>query len=165
MTAFDKELQVVLNRLDLFRSSFSGKDYLKVLGRAAKPAEDKLKSEAPVSKESHIIKDDGGKTKKVRPGNLKRSIQVFTSKKKKSRTVLVGPIVAKNSRVKSVPGIKRVSRRNRAFYWKFVYYGTARQRPNRFIDRAGGQASSGVKRELKKGIEEFATTKIKRIFK
>lgn len=165
MTGFDKELQSVLNKLDLFRSSFNGKDYIKVLGQAAKPAEETLKAAAPVSKKPHIIKDDGGKTKKVRPGNLRKSIQVFTSKSKKARTVLVGPIVAKKSRVKSVPGIKRVSRRNRAFYWKFVYYGTARQKSNRFIDKAGSQASSGVKRELKKGIEEFATTKIKRIFK
>ena len=164
MTAFDKELQSVLNKLGKFRSSFKGKDYMKTLGEAAEPARDALKAEAPQSKRVHYIREEG-KWLKIRPGNLKRSIQAFQSKNKNARSVMVGPVVSKKSRIKSVPGIKRMTRRNRAFYWRFVYYGTPKIAPDRFIDRAAGIAKSGVKRELKAGIEKYAKKEIKGIFR
>lgn len=164
MTAFDKELQEVLNKLGMFGSSFKGKDYMKVLGESSEPALDALKAEAPQSKRVHYIREEG-KWLKIRPGNLKRSIQAFQSKNKNARSVMVGPVVSKKSRIKSVPGIKRMTRRNRAFYWRFVYYGTPHIAANRFIDRAAGIAKSGVKRELKAGIEKYAKKEIKGIFR
>ena len=164
MTLFDKELQETINKLNLFKSSFAGKDYMKVLGQAAGPAQDALKAEAPKSKKVHYIREQG-KQVKLRPGNLRRSIQIFQSKNKNARSVLTGPVVSKKSRIKSVPGVKRMTRRNRAFYWRFVYYGTPKIAPDRFIDRAAGIAKSGVKRELKAGIEKYAKKEIKGIFR
>lgn len=163
MTAFDKELQSVLNKLGKFRSSFKGKDYMKTLGEAAEPARDALKAEAPESKEVHYIREQG-KQVKIRPGNLRRSMQVFQSKNKNARSVMVGPVVSKKSRIKSVPGIKRMTRRNRAFYWRFVYYGTPRIEPDRFIDRARNISQSAVMRKLKIGIEKYASKTVKTLF-
>lgn len=163
MTAFDKELQSVLNKLGKFRSSFKGKDYMKTLGEAAEPARDALKAEAPQSKRVHYIREEG-KWLKIRPGNLKRSIQAFQSKNKNARSVMVGPVVSKKSRIKSVPGIKRITRRNRAFYWRFVYYGTPHIAPDRFIDRARNTSQAAVMRKLKTGIEKYASKTVKTLF-
>jgi len=159
----EQELNAVSKKLELFRDSFDKKDFEALIGEAAQPAQEALKAAAPKSKKAHVIKDDGGTTKKVKPGNLQRSIQLFKARKSK-RSVLVGPIVSKKSRVSSVLGQKRVSRRNRAFYWKFVYYGTPRQSPNRFIDRARTQSESKVLNTLKRGIKTYANEQIKNIF-
>lgn len=161
----DKDLQAVLKKLDLFRSTFSKKDFETILAEAAEPALSALQDEAPQSKKAHTIKDDGGTTKRVKPGNLKRSIQIFKAKHAVTKMVLVGPIVSKKSRVKSVTGAKRISRAKRAFYWRYVYYGTARQAPNRFIDRARSKSASAVMSRLKSGIKKYAKKEIKDIFK
>ena len=161
--AFDKELKELFRKLELFRDSFDKKELEELFGNAAMPALDAMKAAAPRSKKAHVIKDDGGTTKKVKPGNLERSIQIFKARKSK-RSVLVGPIVSKKSRVSSVLGQKRVSRRNRAFYWKFVYYGTARQSHNRFIDRARTQSESKVLNTLKRGIKTYPNEQKKNIF-
>jgi hypothetical protein len=57
-----------------------------------------------------------------------------------------------------------VSRAKRAFYWKFVNYGTARQAPNRFIDRARSQSAAAVLAKLKSGINKYADKNIQKIF-
>jgi HK97 gp10 family phage protein len=163
MTAFDKELQSVLNKLGKFRSSFKGKDYMKTLGEAAEPARDALKAEAPKSKKVHYIKEDE-KWVKIRPGNLKRSMQIFQSKNKNAKSVMAGPVANKKSRIKSVPGIKRITRRNRAFYWRFIYYGTPKIAPDRFIDRARNISQAAVMRKLKTGIEKYASKTVKTLF-
>ena len=163
MTLFDKELQETINKLNLFKSSFAGKDYMKVLGQAAGPAQTALSAEAPKSKKVHYIREEG-KYIKLRPGNLRRSIQIFQSKNKNARSVMVGPVVSKKSRIKSVPGIKRMTRRNRAFYWRFVYYGTPHIAPDRFIDRARNTSQAAVMRKLKTGIEKYASKTVKTLF-
>ena len=57
-----------------------------------------------------------------------------------------------------------VSRAKRAFYWKFVSYGTARQAPDRFIDRARGKSAVAVLAKLKSGIRKYADKNIQQIF-
>jgi HK97 gp10 family phage protein len=158
--AFDKELERIFQKFEVFEKSFQGKDFEKVLGKAAIPARDIMKNEAPTapegevrkreipkSKKAHWVKDDGGTTRKVKPGNLKRSIQIFKGKKA-TRSVLVGPIVSKRAKVTHVEGVKKVTRRHRAFYWFFVTFGTATQAPNRFVERAREKSVPKVKSTL-----------------
>ena len=145
--AFDKELERIFQKFEVFEKSFQGKDFEKVLGKAAIPARDIMKNEAPRHKKAHWVKDDGGTTRKVKPGNLKRSIQIFKGKKA-TRSVLVGPIVSKRAKVTHVEGVKKVTRRHRAFYWFFVTFGTATQAPNRFVERAREKSVPKVKSTL-----------------
>ena len=145
--AFDKELEIIFQKFEAFEKSFQGKDFEKVLGKAAIPARDIMKNEAPRHKKAHWVKDDGGTTRKVKPGNLKRSIQIFKGKKA-TRSVLVGPIVSKRAKVTHVEGVKKVTRRHRAFYWFFVTFGTATQAPNRFVERAREKSVPKVKSTL-----------------
>jgi HK97 gp10 family phage protein len=145
--AFDKELEIIFQKFEVFEKSFQGKDFEKVLGKAAIPARDIMKNEAPRHKKAHWVKDDGGTTRKVKPGNLKRSIQIFKGKKA-TRSVLVGPIVSKRAKVTHVEGVKKVTRRHRAFYWFFVTFGTATQAPNRFVERAREKSVPKVKSTL-----------------
>ena len=146
--AFDKELERIFQKFEVFEKSFQGKDFEKVLGRAAIPARDIMKNEAPRSKKAHWVKDDGGTTRKVKPGNLKRSIQIFKGKKA-TRSVLVGPIVSKRAKVTHVEGVKKVTRRHRAFYWFFVnYYGSPTKGPDRFVERAREKSVPKVKSTL-----------------
>ena len=145
--AFDKELEIIFQKFEAFEKSFQGKDFEKVLGKAAIPARDIMKNEAPRHKRAHWVKDDGGTTRKVKPGNLKRSIQIFKGKKA-TRSVLVGPIVSKRAKVTHVEGVKKVTRRHRAFYWFFVTFGTATQAPNRFVERAREKSVPKVKSTL-----------------
>lgn len=145
--AFDKELEIIFQKFEVFEKSFQGKDFEKVLGKAAIPARDIMKNEAPRHKKAHWVKDDGGTMRKVKPGNLKRSIQIFKGKKA-TRSVLVGPIVSKRAKVTHVEGVKKVTRRHRAFYWFFVTFGTATQAPNRFVERAREKSVPKVKSTL-----------------
>ena len=78
--------------------------------------------------------------------------------------VLVGAVVSKKSKIKSVLGAKRVSRAKRAFYWKFVNFGTAHQAPNRFMDRARSSSVNSVLLKLKQGVKKYAKQNIDKIF-
>ena len=105
----------------------------------------------------------------VRPGNLKRSIQMFQAKKQKVKTVLVGPVLSKKAKLKSVKGAKRLTRRNRAYYATIVMaghsLGSATIPPNRFIEKARTQSKSAVFSKLKEGAIKYAKKEIKDIFK
>lgn len=161
----DKEIDAVIAKLGAVRSLFDEKTYERILAEAAEPAQKAMQAEAPQSEKAHKIRDDGGSTKKVRPGNLKRSIQTFKAKKRGvARAALVGPIVSKKSKVKSIEGAKRVSRAKRAFYWRFVQFGTVRQKPNRFIDRARTKSRGQVLAKLKSGINKYLDQKISKLF-
>ena len=161
--AFDRELEQIFQKFEIFEKSFQGKDFEIVLGKAAIPARDIMKNEAPMHKRSHWVKDDGGTTRKVKPGNLKRSIQIFKGKKA-TRSVLVGPIVSKRAKVANVQGVKKVTRRHRAFYWFFVTFGTPRQDPNRFVERAREKSLPKVKSKLITEGSYFIGKKIENIF-
>lgn len=161
----DKELQAVLKKLDLFRSSFSKKDFESILAEAAEIAKKKMVELAPVSKKVHYIKEQGA-YKKIKPGNLRKSIQIFKGKGKgTARVALVGPILSNKARVQSIKGTKRVTRRNRAFYGYIVNYGSVRQPPQRFIERARTSSKSAVVSKLKEGVLKYAKKEIKHIFK
>ena len=140
----DKELDRIFRKFEMFEKSFQGKEFEKVLGKAAAPASEVMKSEIPKSKKAHWVKDDGGTMRKVKPGNLQKSIQIFKGRKAK-RSVLVGPIISKRAKVVKVEGAKKLTRRHRAFYWFFVNFGTAYQAPNRFVDRAREKSVAKVK--------------------
>tara|TARA_R110000851_G_scaffold321940_1_gene487662 strand:- start:366 stop:860 length:495 start_codon:yes stop_codon:yes gene_type:complete len=159
-----QEIDAVIGKLELFRKRFSDEEIETILAAAAQPAQDVMKSEAPQSKQPHTIRDGGGRFKKVRPGNLKNSIQIFKAKKGKRAAALVGPVVSKTSKIKKLKGGPSVSRAKRAFYWKFVSYGTARQAPDRFIDRARGKSAVAVLAKLKSGIRKYADKNIQQIF-
>ena len=161
-----KDIEKILRKLDLFRASVDKDKYETVLGKAAEPAQIAMQKVAPESGYTHTIKDGGGRTKKVRSGNLKRSIQVFRSKGRgTARNVLVGPVVSKRSKIKSVAGVKKVSRAKRAFYWRFVYYGAYNTAPNRFIDRARNSSKSAVLARLKSGVQKYLDKEISKLFK
>ena len=160
----DKELDRIFRKFEMFEKSFQGKEFEKVLGKAAAPASEVMKSEIPKSKKAHWVKDDGGTMRKVKPGNLQKSIQIFKGRKAK-RSVLVGPIISKRAKVDSVEGIKKVTRRHRAYYWAFVYYGTVYQDENRFIDRAREKSMPLVKSKLKEGAKKFIGVEIDKLFR
>jgi len=164
MNKFEKELAAVVKKLDSVKFLFDDKDFEKILAEAAAPAQDAIKSEAPQSNKSHLMADGGGSYKRVKPGNLKRSVQIFKARGHKNRSVLVGPIVSKKSKVKSVEGTKRVSRAKRAFYWKFMHYGTARTPATRFMDKARSRAAGAVMLKLKAGVKKYARKEVQKIF-
>ena len=159
-----KEIDAVVKKLELFRKSIGDDTIEKILAEAAEPAKVAMVNAAPVSKESHLIRDGGGKSKRVEPENLKKSIQIFTARKGKRKAALVGPVVSKRSKIRKLKGGPRVSKSKLAFYWKFVNYGTARQAPNRFIEKARSQSSGAVLAKLKGGINKYLDKKIQKIF-
>jgi HK97 gp10 family phage protein len=160
----DKELQEVSRKLDLFRSILSKKDFETILAQAAEIARNKMAELAPASKKAHYIKEQGA-YKKIKPGNLKKSIQVFKAKGKgTARVVLVGPVLSNKSRIQSVQGTKRVTRRNRAYYGPIVNYGSVRQPPQRFIERARTSSRSAVISKLKEGVAKYVKKEVKDIF-
>ena len=164
-TIFDNELKAIFEKFEVLKDSFQGNDFELVLGKAAIPARDTMKNEAPTSRKGpHWVKDDDGKNRKVKPGNLARSIQIFKGKKA-NKSVLVGPIISKRAKVDSVEGIKKVTRRHRAYYWAFVYYGTVYQDENRFIDRAREKSMPLVKSKLKEGAKKFIGVEIDKLFR
>lgn len=173
-TISDKELDKLFTKLYLLKRIFSNEDFSKIIGEAAKPAEDAMKKQAPKSKKPHKIKDEGGGTKMVKPGTLRNSIQTFQAKKQKSSTAIVGAILSSKAKVKSVKGIKRISRRKNAYYASIVNSGGKRGfeksgfvnvPPNRFIERARTSSKSAVVSKLKEGAIKYARTEVKDIFK
>jgi len=159
-----RELDEIFKKLEALKFVFDEDDFEKVLAEAAKPAQEAIQKEIPQGKNVHLMKDDGGTYKRVRPGNLERSIQIFKAKRQKRKMVLVGAVVSKKSKIKSVLGAKRVSRAKRAFYWKFVNFGTAHQAPNRFMDRARSSSVNSVLLKLKQGVKKYAKQNIDKIF-
>lgn len=130
-----KELAKIINRLP---KEFTGDDRKEMLGKAGVIVRDAIRQEAPQSSKAHMIIKEGGGYRKVKPGNLKRAVQMFTFKR--TSDVFVGVIGSKRSRAKSIKGHDKVTRRHRAFYWMFIYYGTAYTSPDRFIDRGEAKA-------------------------
>lgn len=87
----------------------------RLLGAAAKPVQAAVSNLAPVGKLAQHQSLDGMKRK----GTLRRSIQIFKSKKDKDNvSVLVGPVLRKSSKISSVKGAKKLSkaRNKRAYY-------------------------------------------------
>ena len=161
--AFDKELEIIFRKFDMLRKTADSKHFERIMGQAAIPAREAMKNAAPISKKPHRIKDDGGKMKLVKPGNLKKSVQIFKGKKT-GGTVLVGPVVSKKSKVFSVEGVKKVTRRHRAFYYKFTNFGTVYQSPTRFIDKAREASRAAVKTKLKAGAKRYLSKEIAKLF-
>jgi hypothetical protein len=165
----DKELNELLRKLEAIKYVFSDQDFQTVISDASEIALEAAKSAAPKSKRKHSIKSVGGGNEMVRPGNLKRSIQMFQAKKQKVKTVLVGPVLSKKAKLKSVKGAKRLTRRNRAYYATIVMaghsMGSATIPPNRFIEKARTQSKSAVYSKLKEGAIKYAKKEIKDIFK
>lgn len=161
MDALDKDIQNVTKKLRAVKGVFTEEQYKLILAKGAAVARDAVRNEAPISKERHVIKDDGGKTKKVKPGNLRKSIQVFSFKR--SNAVFAGAVTSRKSKVKKV-GNYKLTRRFRAFYWKFVYYGTIHIAPNKFIDRAREKARGEVIATIKRETEKLLPKKLKNIF-
>ena len=159
----DKELEIIFRKFDMLRKTADSKHFERIMGQAAIPAREAMKNAAPISKKPHQVKDDGGKMKLVKPGNLKKSIQIFKGKKT-GGTVLVGPVVSKKSKVFSAEGVKKVTRRHRAFYYKFVNFGTAYQSPTRFIDKAREASRAAVKMKLKSGAKRYLSKEIAKLF-
>lgn len=165
----DKELNELLRKLEAMKYVFSEEDFQKVISDASEIALEAAKSAAPKSKRKHSIKSVGGGNEMVRPGNLKKAIQMFQAKKQKVKTVLVGPVLSKKAKLKSVKGAKRLTRRNRAYYATIVMaghsLGSATIPPNRFIEKARTQSKSAVFSKLKEGAIKYAKKEIKDIFK
>lgn len=159
----DKELEIIFRKFDMLRKTADSKHFEKIKSSAAIPAREAMKNAAPISKKPHNIKDDGGKMKLVKPGNLKKSIQIFKGAKQ-GKTVLVGPVVSKKSKVFSAEGVKKVTRRHRAFYYKFVNFGTVYQSPTRFIDKAREASRAAVKTKLKAGAKRYLSKEIAKLF-
>ena len=161
--AFDKELEIIFRKFDILRNTTDSQHFEKIMGQAAIPAREAMRNAAPKSKQPHYVKDDDGKIKLVQPGNLKKSIQIFKGKKT-GKTVLIGPVVAKSSKVFPVEGVKKVTRRHRAFYYRFVNFGTAYQSPQRFIEKAREASRAAVKMKLKSGAKKYLSKEIAKLF-
>ena len=165
MSTTQKEIDAVIKKLEAVKMIFGVDKFEKILADAAILAQKAMQDAAPVSGYTHTIKDGGGKSKKVKSGNLKRSIQVFKSKKaKKFVSALVGPVTSKNSKITGLVGGPKVSRAKRAFYWRFNYYGAYNAAPNRFIDRARSASGNAVLSKLKSGAVKYSDKEIRKIF-
>ncbi|MGB0443328.1 MAG: HK97 gp10 family phage protein [Flavobacteriaceae bacterium] len=158
----DRQINIFVKKLQTVKKVFTEEEYKEILASGAAIARDAIKQEAPIGKQlSHIIKDDGGSTKKVNAGNLLRSIQVFSFRG--SKAVFAGAVTARKAKVKKVKGHK-LTRRLRAFYWKFVYYGAYGNAPNRFIDRAKNASSRAVLNKVKAETLKKLPRRLKKIF-
>ena len=165
----DKEWNELFHKLEIVKRLFSEEDFQKVISEASEVALQAARSAAPKSKRRHSIKAVGGGNVMVRPGHLRKAIQMFQSKKQKTKTVLVGPVLSIDAKLKSVKGAKRLTRRNRAYYATIVMaghsMGSATIAPNRFIEKARTQSKSAVYSKLKEGAIKYAKKEIKDIFK
>jgi len=159
----DREIQMIIRKLRLLPAALNKTDFEKILAESAVVAKQNMQKFAPQSKAAHKIKDGGKTYKRVQPGNLKKSIQIFKAAKN-SRTILVGPIVAKDSKVFKAEGVKKVTRRHRAFYYRFVNYGTVYQSATWFIEKAREASRSGVKMKLKAGAKKYLSKEIAKLF-
>ncbi len=87
-----------------------------ILGKAANPIQNAIRNRVPVGKLAKHSSLDGVK----RRGTLQRSVQVFSSRKKRGKgTILVGNVLNKNSRISKVKGAKEKlskARNKRAYY-------------------------------------------------
>ena len=137
----DKELERLFTKLYKLKRIFSDEDFQKIIGQASKPAEDAMKNEAPINRKAY------------KPGRLRNSIQTFQAKRQRSSTVIVGPVFNPKSAIKSVKGIKRISRRKNAYYASIVNSGGQRGfessgfvnvPPNRYVRRAARSSKSAV---------------------
>lgn len=158
----DLEIQEVIKKLNAVKGVFKGEEYKEILASGAEVAKEAIQAEAPISGEAHIVKDGGGSFKKVKPGNLRKSIQVFSFKK--SNAAFAGVVTSKKAKVKKIKGHK-LTRRFRAFYWRFVYYGAYNQAPNRFIDRARNKSKGQVISTIKSATQRQLPKRLKKIFK
>ena len=147
----------------MLRKTADSKHFERIMGQAAIPAREAMKNAAPISKKPHWVLDDGGKMKLVKPGNLKKAVQIFKGKKT-GKTVLVGIVLSKKSKVFPVEGVKKVTRRHRAFYYKFVNFGTVYQSPTRFIEEAREASRAAVKTKLKAGAKRYLSKEISKLF-
>ena len=162
MAKIDKEIQEVMKKLDSVKIMFSNKKYQETLAKGADIAKDAIISEAPIGEAPfHVIKDGGGKTKRVKAGNLRKSIQVFSFKG--SMAAFAGAVTSRKSKVKKIAG-RKLTRRFRAFYWRFVYYGSNGKAPNKFIDRAKAKSQSQILRVLKSETLKNLPRQLKKIF-
>lgn len=158
----DKDIQEVIKKLNVVKRSFSDEKYKEILAKGADIAKDGIISEAPIGKEPyHLVKDGGSKVKRVKAGNLRKSIQIFSFRN--SRAVFAGAVTSKKSRIKKVAG-RKLSKRFRAFYWRFVYYGAYNKAPNKFIDRARNKIKSKVLSVLKIETKKALPKLLKNIF-
>lgn len=163
--SIDSQIKEVVDKLEAVKLIFGVPAFEKILADAGEVAQKAMQDEAPESGYTHTIKDGGGKTKRVRSGNLKRSIQVFKHKNaKRNVSALVGPVTSKRSKIKALNGGPKVSRAKRAFYWRFNYYGAYNAAPNRFIDRARTKSQNAVLGKLKSGTQKYLKKEIAKIF-
>ena len=160
-----EQIDVFVKKFETLKFVFGDDNFEKVLAEAAEPAQSAMRDAAPESGYSHVMKDGGGSSKRVKSGNLKRSIQVFKSKKaKRNVSALVGPVTSKNSKITSLVGGPKVSRAKRAFYWRFNYYGAYNAAPNRFIDKSRNSSANAVLSKLKSGARKYLDKEIAKIF-
>lgn len=164
--SLDREIKQVVSKLEAVKLLFGVDKFEKILADAGEVAQKAIQEEAPESGYTHVIKDGGGKTKRVRSGNLKRSIQVFKHRNaKRNVSALVGPVTSKRSKIKALKGGPKVSRAKRAFYWRFVYYGAYNAAPNRFIDKARSRSQNAVLAKLRSGTQKYLDKELRKIFR
>jgi hypothetical protein len=157
----DRDIKVTMKKLNKVKNLLTDEQYKEILAKGADIAQEAIIQEAPIGKAKyHTIKDGGGKTKRVKAGNLRRSIQVFTFRN--SNAVFAGPITSKRSKVKKV-GSRKLSRRKRAFYWKFVYYGAYNKAPNRFTDRAKAKSEGQIRAVLISQTKRYLPKRLRKL--
>lgn len=164
--SIENQIKEVVEKLEAVKMVFGVPAFEKILAAGGEVAQKAMQNEAPESGYTHIIKDGGGKTKRVRSGNLKKSIQVFKHKNaKKNVSALVGPVTSARSKIKGLSGGPKVSRAKRAFYWRFNYYGAYNAAPNRFIDKARTKSAGAVLQAVKSGANKYLDKKLNTIFR
>lgn len=161
MSSIDKDIKIVVKKLRAVKTVFKDDEYQQILAKGAKVAQDAIRQEAPTSSKAHSIINDGGGYRKVKPGNLKKSIQVFSFKR--SPAAFAGVVVSKKAKVKKIRGYK-LTKRFRAYYWKMVFYGTPTQAPNRFVERARTKAKGQVLGTLKQETKKHLPKRLNKIF-
>lgn len=134
-----KELARLRNAIrELGDDKTKRQEVLKILRRQVKPAISRMQAIAPEAKKDVIYSRD--KSVVFKPGNLKRSIKVFTGKNKQFPSVYVGP------RAKGKPS-------GSGYYGYFVAYGTKgiraiRRGKNNFIEKTGASVGNSVLRDI-----------------
>lgn len=127
------------------------KEMLKILRRQMKPIHAAVQSRANEQRAEHPIKVRGVT---YDPGNLAKSIKLFTGRKKTDASIYVGPADGHRGRKPKFDG----------FYGWWIIYGSAKHSPpDDFIWKAAAPLMESVNTTMSRETERYIERKIKKL--
>ena len=119
------------------------REILKLLRRQSKPLVKAIRSKAPVADRIVTRRTKSGDIAAIyKPGNLKKSIKIKTSRSKRYPNVLVGPNMGRRGKYDG-------------YYAFFLQYGTRNMRGNDFIDKATSPLLPKLHTEMSQEMKDY----------